>query len=442
MDLITTPAQTGYTPPGTSVVHNAQVSLTSRPPASIVHLVQYDVTIPIVAVALMANGQPYTVPSGAAVNVRLAKPDGTYVYNPALGVSEDGQTAYIAITVQMTAVAGKIAPVIEIVVDGNVASTGFFALDIDPNPIPEDAIESTDEYKTIQQLAAEVTQAAQIVRDNAEGIQYVQENAANITAVAQNGENISAVGESIANVNSVAENLTPIQTAATNIAAIQQAPQQAANAAASSTLSESWAVGGTGSREGEDTNNAKYYCEQAQSVTQGQLGWYATPQDLQAAHPTGQNGQWAIIGSTDTIWTWDSDTSAWVDSGSKVDLSNYYTKPQTNSLVSWQYTATYDLDGWTEADEDAKGKGYAYQQTVALTPDDPDAPTVTADSVFATGCSYLPTGVVATDEVLDEALAAINAGYTTSGAGTVTTLVVDKPAADIPVRWAIRTEVE
>lgn len=106
------------------------------------------------------------------------------------------------------------------------------------------------------------------------------------------------------------------------------------------------------------------------------------------------------------------------------------------------YTALYTLDGWTEADEDAKGKGYAYQQTVALTPDDPDAPTVTADSVFVTGCSYLPTGVVATDEVLDEALAAINAGYTTSGAGTVTTLVVDKPAADIPVRWAIRTEVE
>ena len=91
--------------------------------------------------------------------------------------------------------------------------------------------------------------------------------------------------------------------------------------------------------------------------------------------------------------------------------------------------------------EDAKSKGYAYQQTVTLTPDDPKSPTVTSDSVFVTGCSYLPTGVVATDEVLDEALAAINAGYTTSGAGTVTTLVVDKPAADIQVRWAIRTEV-
>lgn len=105
------------------------------------------------------------------------------------------------------------------------------------------------------------------------------------------------------------------------------------------------------------------------------------------------------------------------------------------------YTALYKLDGWTAADEGAKGKGYAYQQTVELEPDDGDAPTVNESSVFVTGCTYLPTGVAATDEVLGEALAIINAGYTTSGTGTVTTLVKEKPTSDIPVRWAIRTEV-
>ena len=43
-----------------------------------------------------------------------------------------------------------------------------------------------------------------------------------------------------------------------------------ANATASgnsATLSESWAVGGTGTRDGENTNNAKYYAEQAASVS-------------------------------------------------------------------------------------------------------------------------------------------------------------------------------
>ena len=351
MDTITTPAAV-QSPPSTSIQHSAQVSLTSRSPASVVHLVQYDTNVPVIAVNLTANGQPYTVPSGAAVNVRLAKPDGTYVYNPAYGLSEDSQTVYIAVTVQMTVCSGRLAPVIEVVIDGGVAATGFFILDIDPNPIPEDAIASTDEYKTIQQLAIEVTQAAQVVQDNLDGIQYVQQNSASITAVAQNGAAISAVAENVSDVNTVAQNLTPIQTASEHITAIQQAPTAADNAAASATLAESWAVGGTGTREGENTNNAQYWAGQAQTVAQGALGWYESESALQAAHPTGSNGQWAIVGTTDTIWTWDSDTAAWVDTGAQIDLSNYYTKPQAEArfqmpvgyIFDWAPVEGQDID--------------------------------------------------------------------------------------------------
>ena len=45
------------------------------------------------------------------------------------------------------------------------------------------------------------------------------------------------------------------------------------------------------------------------------LGWFATPAALEAAYPTGANGYFAMVGSTDTVWTWDSDTSAWVNTG-------------------------------------------------------------------------------------------------------------------------------
>lgn len=366
MDLITTPVVFGQSPPENSIVHSTSVSLTSRSPSDPVHLVQYDDTLPMVAVALISNSQPYTVPSGAAVNVRLAKSDGHYVYNPAYGVSDDGQTVYIAVTVQMTAVSGKVSPIIEVVVNGKVAGTGFFVLDIDPNPIPEDAIESTDEFKTIQQLAAEVTQAAKDVTDNLPAINAIVENIDNINAVAQNSSNISAVGGSIANVNSVAENLTPIQTTVENIESIKQAPQQAANAAASATLSESWAVGGTGSREGENTNNAKYYAEQAQQVSQGAVGWYETEQALQAAHPTGQNGQWAIIGTTDTIWTWDTDTSAWVDTSQNINLSDYYTKEQADERFASAVAYVIDVPttGWTTGSLTWGGTTYTRKCTV------------------------------------------------------------------------------
>lgn len=44
------------------------------------------------------------------------------------------------------------------------------------------------------------------------------------------------------------------------------------NAASSATKAESYAVGGTGSREGEDSDNAKYYYQQAKDVSEGLKG--------------------------------------------------------------------------------------------------------------------------------------------------------------------------
>ena len=428
MDLITTPVVFGQSPPENSIVHSTSVSLTNRSPSEPVHLVQYDDTLPMVEVSLTSNSQPYTVPSDAAVNVRLTKPDGHYVYDPAYGVSDDGQTVYIAVTVQMTAVSGKVSPIIEVVVNGTVAGTGFFVLDIDPNPIPEDAIEPTDEFKTIQQLAAEVTQAAKDVTDNLPAINAINENIDNINAVAQNSANISAVGGSIANVNSVAENLTPIQTAATNIAAIQQAPQQAANAAASATLSESWAVGGTGTRDGEDTNNAKYWAEQAQQVSQGAVGWYETKQALQAAHPTGKNGQWAIIGTTDTIWTWDSDTSAWVDTGTQVDLSNYYTKQQVNQIIPYLYKATFLVDGWSS--------GSPYTQTVTVQPVN-GGPPIASSSQMVSALFISDSVQGSAQNALRAAAKLIDSGQKSFGAQTITCSIQStKPSADAEVYFS------
>ena len=47
----------------------------------------------------------------------------------------------------------------------------------------------------------------------------------------------------------------------------------------------------------------------------GNLGWYATEALLNAAHASAVNGNFAIVGSTDTVWVWDGDTNAWVNTG-------------------------------------------------------------------------------------------------------------------------------
>ena len=55
------------------------------------------------------------------------------------------------------------------------------------------------------------------------------------------------------------------------------------------------------------------------------MGYYATPEALSEAHPTAEAGDYAIVGSTDTVWVWDTDTSAWVNSavsGSVISVNN------------------------------------------------------------------------------------------------------------------------
>lgn len=52
------------------------------------------------------------------------------------------------------------------------------------------------------------------------------------------------------------------------------------------------------------------------------LGYYVDLTALQTAHPTGTDGDFAILGSTDTIWVWDSGTSAWKDTDTKGQVTS------------------------------------------------------------------------------------------------------------------------
>lgn len=61
-----------------------------------------------------------------------------------------------------------------------------------------------------------------------------------------------------------------------------------------------------------EANRAKSEADRAAQIS-GNLGWFPTLEKLKEKHPTGQDGWIAVIGQTDTIWTWDSDTGAWVD---------------------------------------------------------------------------------------------------------------------------------
>lgn len=153
---------------------------------------------------------------------------------------------------------------------------------------------------------------------------------------------INAKEEAVSAANSAAEERAKAEQAAKNaakdVSAIVKADSE--NAALSAAAAKTSEINSKRSESQSATylQGTKEYFEQVRTITIGAQGWYATPEALKAAVPVGENGWWAVVGTTDTIWTWDSDTKSWKDSIQKVDLSDYYTKAQADAKFGTPYT--------------------------------------------------------------------------------------------------------
>lgn len=143
---------TVYTIPENKIIHTTKIDMSLRAYIDSVHLMQYDVGLPILEVKLFNNGKPYTIPSSAEANIRFKKKDETFVYNPTLGKSSDGSTLYFEVTGQMTLFYGTFNPVIEIIVGNELACSAPLTIIIDKNPIQQGDTESSYEAKIIDDL--------------------------------------------------------------------------------------------------------------------------------------------------------------------------------------------------------------------------------------------------------------------------------------------------
>lgn len=180
-------------------------------------------------------------------------------------------------------------------------------------------------------------------------------------------------------INAKEESISAAQASASERAKAEQAAANAAKNEKNAKASET--------ESAKNLQGTKEYFEQVRTITIGAQGWYATPEALKAAVPVGENGWWAVVGTTDTIWTWDGDTGTWVDTRKEVDLSDYLTQDQIRKLLE-QYmplrpaTAavlggvkvgsglTVDADGALSADSAlaAYPVGSIYQSTDATSP--------------------------------------------------------------------------
>ena len=90
------------------------------------------------------------------------------------------------------------------------------------------------------------------------------------------------------------------------------------------------------------------------------LGYYADLTALQTAHPTGADGDFAILGSTDTVWVWDSGTSAWKDTDTKGQVTSVNTKTGVVVLSAEDVGATPQYSTMPTASADNLGAVIQY----------------------------------------------------------------------------------
>ena len=207
-------AQT-YVPSAWAQIKPCRADFDTRAPDAPVHLVQYDCTMPVLEASLYKRGTAYEVPDDAVVNIRMDKRDGHYVYNPALGVSSDRTKVYIAVTAQMTTTAGILHPVVEVTARNGIACSSALALQFDANPVPEDAIASTDEYKTLVQLAEDADAASKAAASSAAAAKNSAIDAASAAKIA--GDAATKVIE-----EGVADKLAQMEDIQTDVKARQE----------------------------------------------------------------------------------------------------------------------------------------------------------------------------------------------------------------------------
>ena len=220
-----------YTPTGIS--HATSVDFSKRSVNQPVHIVQYDKTLPILAVSLYNNGQLYRLSESMNVSIRLGKPDRTFVYNKALGCDSTRTIVYFEITQQMSLFDGEFYPVIEIMDGDKIANSSTIYLVVDRNPVQHDYIESTVEYKELidyrddavkagneaKEAAKVAKESAQTVVDKTKEAVEASETAVNAAnSASESAESILGVEENVTRIGNMVSEKEPIITAAAETA--------------------------------------------------------------------------------------------------------------------------------------------------------------------------------------------------------------------------------
>ncbi len=168
-------------------------------------------------------------------------------------------------------------------------------------------------------IVAQATAQANAAAGSAESASASAQTAQSASSSAGTAASTASSAASTANAAAEAASVSASQAQASAAAAAQSA----ASVDGINKTAQSWAVGGTGTRPGEDANNAKYWAEQAQAVVGGDFatkveaqGYVTTHNQSADAHADirkALNGKESAGAATSAVATHNTDATAHAD---------------------------------------------------------------------------------------------------------------------------------
>lgn len=180
---------------------------------------------------------------------------------------------------------------------------------------------------------------AKTATSNATSASTSATNAANSAKAAKTSETNAKASETAAK-----NSATNAKTSETNaLSSKNSASTSASTAKTNANLSKSYAVGGTGTREGEDTDNAKYYMEQAKQQTGG------IPTKVSEL----ENDVGYITKKVSDLTNYYDKTTVdeKIDAIPKTDLTNYLTKTGDGSNLTAAFEEATNLEELTTGEK-------------------------------------------------------------------------------------------
>lgn len=165
-----------YIPDSSSVIHKTKIDFVNRDISECVHVVQYDKSLPILAIDLYMDGEPYVLPNNSFIKIRWGKKDHTFVYKDALGCNPERTKVYVDIDEQMSYYYGQYYPILELTIDNNYAGSSPISVYVDPNPIQNTDVESENVYPDLEEAIRICSQAASIVASLESRVENLENN--------------------------------------------------------------------------------------------------------------------------------------------------------------------------------------------------------------------------------------------------------------------------